>query len=885
LIGITAAALAAVVLLGGGAVDSVSRALGAAATSQPTYSFVPHAIVTAPYDQVERANRAMDVNGDGRPDFVIGGEKYLVWYENPADPAARAQGQWPAHLISNGIFGVASLIMGRDLNGDGRVDIIVGQTITGAQVPRQMAWFENTAGGFVRHSLSTDQNCHHLVFGDLNKDGLEDIACAGGSNDFVFWLERPANVTNLWPDHVLDGRAVWGARIADIDGDGNLDLVAGRAWYRNPGPGGSKVNWQRYPYTLRTDTAVHTKGWAAKKFNDYEELWVKDFNGDGRPDIFAVLFAGSPEGQVSLFLAPADPLTGSWQEVPLDGGPLYSVHTIAAVDFDGTGRTQIAVGEMAWAGYGFGHNPSSTEIYVYRLEGAASDPASWKRTAIASDDIGTHAADAIDLDGDGQFDMISGEENSGPDNPVQNGRPRWWENQTPPATPPSKPVNNSLPALCTGCTWQDGQQVSATDGVWQDATSLARQWYSCDSDGTSNCQAIGGAISNQLTLANQVGHTLAFEVTATNGAGSTTVRSASSPVVAAGPQTPINTALPSLCTGCTWQDGQQVSATDGTWQNADSLARQWFSCDADGTSNCQAIGGATSNQLVLGGLAGHRVAFEVTATNSAGSTTVRSAASPVVAAAAQKPVNTTPPALCSGCTWAEGQEVTATDGTWQNANSLARQWYACDPDGTSNCTAIVGQTFNAMILDSGLVGHTLAFEVTATNANGSTVLRTAASPVVQPPPPPPNLAPDPSFEVSPETYYTVNGKGKGVITAAAAHSGAQSWQITGKGTGVTRVIGKYKDIGAQPGGVYRATAWFQTANVGKNAMLAINFWSKSGTNLGATTLSPKLSGNQLWTQMTVEATAPANAAYVRIEARLTGTGTLWFDDAYVGRIG
>ncbi|HKP19225.1 MAG TPA: VCBS repeat-containing protein [Gaiellaceae bacterium] len=881
----TAAAIAAVVMLGGTAVGSVSRALGAAATSQPTYAFVPHSIVTAPYDQVERANRAMDVNGDGRPDFVIGGEKYLVWYENPADPAARAAGAWPAHLIANGLFGMASLIAARDLNGDGRVDIIVGQTIPGAPVPRQMAWYENTGAGFVRHSLSTDQNCHHLVFGDLNKDGLEDIACAGGSNDFVFWLERPANVNNVWPDHVLDGRAVWGARIADIDGDGNLDLVAGRAWYRNPGPSGSKVNWQRYPYTLREDTAVHTKGWAAKKFNDYEELWVKDYNGDGRPDIFAVLFAGSPEGQVSVFLAPSDPLTGSWQEVPLDPGPLYSVHTIAAADFDGTGRTQIAVGEMAWAGYGFGHNPNSTEIYVYRLEGPAADPASWKRSAIASDDIGTHAADAIDLDGDGQFDMISGEENSGPDNPVQNGRPRWWENQTPLPAPPSKPANTAPPALCTGCTWQDSQQVSATDGNWQNADSLARQWYSCDADGVSNCLAISGAIANQLTLVGQAGHTLAFEVTATNGAGSTTLRTASSPVVATGPQTPVNTALPTLCTSCTWQEGQQVSATDGSWQNANSLGRQWFSCDSDGTSNCQAIGGATSNQLTLSGQVGRRLAFEVTGTNGVGSTVARSAASPIVAAAPQKPVNTVAPALCPGCTWEEGQEVTATDGTWQNATSLARQWYDCDPDGTSNCTPIAGQTFNAMILDSGLVGRALFFEVTATNGNGSTAVRTPASPVVQPPPPPPNLAPDPSFEVSPTTYYTISGAGKAVISQTTAHSGSRSWQITGKGTGVTRVIGKYKYISVQPGGVYRATAWFQTSNVGKNATLAINFWSKSGSSLGGTALSPKLSGNQPWTQMMVEAPAPANAAYARIEARLTGTGTLWFDDVYVGKIG
>ncbi len=648
-----------------------------------------------------------------------------------------------------------------------------------------MAWFENTGTTWIRHSLSTKQNCHHLAFGDLNADGLEDIACAGGSNPYVFWLERPSNVTNTWPDHVLDSRAVWGAKVADIDRDGNLDVVAGRAWYRNPGPGGPQTNWQRYPYTLRQDTATHTQGWAASKFNDYEELSVLDLNGDGRLDIVAALFSGSPEGEVSAFLAPADPLTGSWQEVRLDTGPLFSVHTIAVGDFDGTGRPQVAVGEMAWAGYNFGHNPGTTDIFVYRLEGPASDPASWTRSTIASDDIGTHAADAIDIDGDGRLDLISGEENSGNGNPVQNGRPRWWENQTAgPAT--VEPVNTAPPELCTGCTWQEGDQVSATDGAWQGATSFDRQWYSCDPDGSSNCQPIAGATTNQLTLGTaQVDHTILFEETASNEAGSTTAESAPSPLVAAAPSDPVDTAPPELCTGCTWQEGDQVSATDGSWQGATSFDRQWYGCDPDGSSNCQPIAGATTNQLTLG---------------------------------------------------------------------------------------------------TAQVDHTILFEVIAGNGSGSTTARSGASAVVVAAPPP-NLAPDPSFEISPTTYYFANGAGKAVVTSAASHSGQQSWQITGKGSGATRVISRYKEVSAQPGATYEASAWFQLAGVGKNALLAMNFWSASGARLGSTKLSPKLSGSQSWASVSIQGVAPAKTAYVRVEAKLTGTGTLWYDDVSIVPIG
>ena len=65
----------------------------------------------------------------------------------------------------------------------------------------------------------------------------------------------------------IDGNE--GCDIADIDGDGKLDVVAGRNWYRNG---------QWVPRAVRI--IEDNNGYARSNGE-----WAYDVNGDGRPDI------------------------------------------------------------------------------------------------------------------------------------------------------------------------------------------------------------------------------------------------------------------------------------------------------------------------------------------------------------------------------------------------------------------------------------------------------------------------------------------------------------------------------------------------------------------------------------------------------------------------
>ena len=105
----------------------------------------------------------------------------------------------------------------------------------------------------------------------------------------------------------------------------------------------------------------------------------------------------------------------------------------------------------------------------------------------------------------------------------------------PGAQPPAAPVNDVAPSL-TGVATQ-GRVMSGIPGAWNASPppSLVGQWLQCDGSG-AGCTPIGGATSQTYRpAAADVGHTLRYEVTASNASGTLAVASAPSALVQAGP--------------------------------------------------------------------------------------------------------------------------------------------------------------------------------------------------------------------------------------------------------------------------------------------------------------------------------------------------------------
>ncbi len=337
---------------------------------------------------------------------------------------------------------------------------------------------------------------------------------------------------------------------------------------------------------------------------------------------------------------------------------------------------------------------------------------------------------------------------------------------------------------------------------------------------------------------------------------------------------PENTAPPTI--NGTAEQGQTLTASTGSWTgNPSSYAYQWRRCDSAG-AGCNDIAGATSpSYLLVAADVGATIRVQVTATNSAGSASAQSAQTATVNPPPPPPANTTPPAI-SG-TPEQGQTLTASTGSWTGTpTSYAYQWRRCDSAG-AGCNDIAGATNQTYLLATSDVGATIRVRVTATNGGGSGSADSAPSPVVTAPTQP-NLAPDPDFETNPNSWYFTVGDGAFSWATDAARSGSHSLKIVSTTGTLSRWLSNTSQIPAQPGKTYTASAWLKTTNANQ-ANLSINFWN-GGSHLGTYT-SQTLTGTQPFTQLTVQATAPAATTSIRIEFRLTGPGTLWADDAIV----
>ncbi|MDQ3067650.1 MAG: hypothetical protein M3R12_10950 [Actinomycetota bacterium] len=185
---------------------------------------------------------------------------------------------------------------------------------------------------------------------------------------------------------------------------------------------------------------------------------------------------------------------------------------------------------------------------------------------------------------------------------------------------------NTAPPTLDG-TFRQGQTIRTSNGEWaNNPSSFSYRWLRCDN---KNCARIGGATENRYRLVqNDVGKSIVSEVTARNGDGSATARSAFSPVVADN-VAPQNSSPPRI-TG-TATVGATLTADPGTWTGAPSFRYSWLRCDTNG-ANCTDTSARGQTYGVRADDLGRTLRVQVRATNARGSADANSAQTAVVRA-------------------------------------------------------------------------------------------------------------------------------------------------------------------------------------------------------------------------------------------------------------
>ena len=335
---------------------------------------------------------AGDFDRDGLQDAAATNNRdgNLHWWKNKMIHSSPSFA--PPDVISDTIDNPVSVII-TDVNSDGLPDIVAASFDD-----NRVAWYENISSdslSFNYHLITSDgYGPVQIEAGDINRDGKTDVLVCSKNGNRVQWLEN--RLPGDWNRHLVvdDVKSPSSAMLGDLNNDGWPDVIVARqppvigetrymiSCFLNDGTPTSTIdgNWEY--------CSVHTSGIAAGPV----QLALGDFNNDARLDI-AATYQGA--GLIRWFEnGDGKPLSFTQRGV---SDILNSPAGIAVGDMENDGNMDIIVSAFG----------SGTElIEYYRNDGSPSD-GGWYRRNVAEGVEDVTKLKVLDLDCDGDMDVIS----------------------------------------------------------------------------------------------------------------------------------------------------------------------------------------------------------------------------------------------------------------------------------------------------------------------------------------------------------------------------------------------------------------------------------------------------------------------------------------------
>jgi hypothetical protein len=223
-----------------------------------------------------------DFDADGNKDMaVMVSNDSGVTFSMSMVPG-NGDGTFGTPVLTPSPFGSSDLLYAADLNGDGQDDLVLvhsGNSVGSFDI------FLSTGGGSFASAVAYTESAANpaaVAIADMNNDGILDIVIADGMpaaddtnpNPAVSTLLGNGDGTFRPPIRVAYAGPVEAGTFADVNADGQLDLISNSQVFLSNGSGGYQSPVSLIPPSGQTTCSV-VDGVVA----------VGDLNGDGHPDI------------------------------------------------------------------------------------------------------------------------------------------------------------------------------------------------------------------------------------------------------------------------------------------------------------------------------------------------------------------------------------------------------------------------------------------------------------------------------------------------------------------------------------------------------------------------------------------------------------------------
>lgn len=159
---------------------------------------------------------AVDFNGDGRPDVLVGGLDHIVLCANAGG------GSFNSSTLVAAPDGANTKVMGADVNGDGKMDIV--GIDAGAD---QVVWWRNNGDGTFTKSVigSSVGGPSDLFVTDLDGDGDKDIITSSYNSNQIVWWRNDGAIQSVPKRLYISDRGLFSHRIIAVDPQTNTQVA------------------------------------------------------------------------------------------------------------------------------------------------------------------------------------------------------------------------------------------------------------------------------------------------------------------------------------------------------------------------------------------------------------------------------------------------------------------------------------------------------------------------------------------------------------------------------------------------------------------------------------------------------------------------------------